>query len=105
MATLDEGSRLQPNATWWIKADVCDVISGLAESLRLEWNGDIGFGTSEVQVLYKVYRDRLNHLDRTGSDTFVDENRLFIVHTLLHEKCTISKDMEFIAESKFMAKL
>lgn len=102
---MDEASRLQPSARWWIKADGCDVISGLEESLRLEWNRDVDFGTSEVQALYKVYRDRLNHLDHIGSDTFVDENRLFIVHTLLHDKCTISKDMEFIAESKFMAKL
>ena len=54
MATLDEASRLHPNARWWIKADGCDIISGLEESLRLEWNGDVDFGTSEVHVLYKM---------------------------------------------------
>ena len=105
MATLDEASRLHPNARWWIKADGCDIICGLEESLRLEWNGDVEFGTSEVQVLYKMYRDRLTLLDWIATDTSVDENRQFIVNTLLHEKCTISKDIEFISESKFMVEL
>ena len=102
MATLDKASKLHPNARWWIKADGCDIISGLEESTRLEWNGDVDFGTSEVQVLYKMYRDRLNRLDEIVTDTSVDENRQLIVHTLIDEKHTMSKDIEFIAESKTM---
>ena len=49
MATLD---KLHPNAGWWIKADGCDKISGLEESTRLECNGHVHFGTSEIRVLY-----------------------------------------------------
>ena len=90
MATLDEASRLHPNARWWIKADGCNIINGLEESTRLEWNGDVDFGTCEVQVLYKMYRDRLNLLDQIATDTSVEKNRQCVVHTLLREKSTIS---------------
>ena len=102
MATLDEASRVHPNARWWIKADGCNIISGLEESTRLEWNGDVDFGTSEVQVLHKLYCDRLNCLDKIVADTSVDANRQLVVHTLIDEKHTMSKDIEFIAESKTM---
>ena len=49
-----------------------------------------------------MYRDRLNRLDEIVTDTSVDENRQLIVHTLIDEKHTMSKDIEFIAESKTM---
>ena len=31
--------RSTSSACWWIKADGCDIVSGLEESLRSEWNG------------------------------------------------------------------
>ena len=89
---MDEASRVHPNTRWWIKADGCNIISGLEESTRLEWNGDVDFGTSEVQILYKVYCDRLNCLDKIVADTSVDANRQLVVHILTNEKHTMSKD-------------
>lgn len=96
MTTLDEASRLH---RWWIKADGCDIISDLEESTRLEWNGDVDFATSEVLILYKTYRDRLNCLDHIAADTS-NENRQLVVETLLNEISSISKDIEFITESE-----
>lgn len=101
MATLDEASRLHPHGRWWIKADGCDIISGLEESTRLEWNGDVDFGTSEVQVLHKMYRDRLNHIDQIPTDISINENKLLVVQTLYNEKRTICEDIEFIDGSEY----
>ena len=38
---LDETARLHPNTWWWIKADGVDLVSGLGESVRGEWSGDV----------------------------------------------------------------
>lgn len=30
-----------PNSSWWIKGDACDVVSGLGESVKGVWTGDV----------------------------------------------------------------
>lgn len=57
--TLDEASRVHPDTNWWIKADGVDVVSGLEESMRLEWHGDIDLADGKLQRQYQAYRDRL----------------------------------------------
>ena len=38
---LDEAAKHHPNPWWWLKADGCDITSGLAESMRGVWTGDV----------------------------------------------------------------
>ena len=38
---LDEGAKHHRDSWWWVKADDCDLISGLAESTRGIWSGDV----------------------------------------------------------------
>lgn len=102
MATLDEACRLHPDAKWWIKADGCDIISGLEESLQLVWNGDVDFGTSEVQLLYSLYRRRLELLDKLACDESVKSKRKLLVQTLQQEQSTLCTDIQFIAESEMI---
>ena len=64
MATLEEAHQVHPSARWWVKADGCDIVSGLEESLRNDWNGDIDLGTGEWQKMYQKY---LDHLERIQS--------------------------------------
>lgn len=47
-----------PSGRWWIKADACDVRSGLRESVKGKWSGDEDLGTGELQKLYKEYNER-----------------------------------------------
>ena len=49
MATIDHAVEVHPVAKWWIKADSCDIVSGVEESVRLERNGDAEYGTEAVQ--------------------------------------------------------
>ena len=60
MATLDEAVRILPEATWWIKADGVDVMSGLRESVNLKWHGDADLNDGSVQKMHAAY---LNHLE------------------------------------------
>ncbi len=45
-----------------MKADGCDLVSGLEESLRCVWNGDVDLDTGELQQLYNSYLDRLKRI-------------------------------------------
>lgn len=91
---------MHPNAKWWIKADGCDVVSGLEESVRLEWHGDVDYGNSEVQLLYNLYRHRLKVIDQIASVTPVQDKRRLVIETLQQEQSTLCVDVNFIGESE-----
>ena len=55
MATLDEAVRLLPHAVWWLKADAVDVITGIQESVRLEWRSDVDLNDGEVYRIRITY--------------------------------------------------
>lgn len=63
IATLDEASLQHQNDSWWVKADGCDLVSSLEESMRLEWNGDVDFGDGKLQQLYESYHQCLQGLE------------------------------------------
>ena len=48
MTILDEAIRLLPDAVWWLEADNVDVVSGISESVCLEWSGDVDLNDGEV---------------------------------------------------------
>ena len=63
---LDEAHRTHPNAWWWVKGDGCDLVSGVCESTKLEWSGDVDLNDGDVQKAYEVYRQRLTLIDGVG---------------------------------------
>ena len=66
MATLDEAVRILPEATWWIKADGVDVVSGLRESVNLKWRGDADLNDGSVQKMHAAYLNRLDFISKIG---------------------------------------
>ena len=63
---MDEAHRTHPNAWWWVKADGCDLVSGVCESTKLEWSGDVDLNDGDLQKLYEVYRRRLAFIVGVG---------------------------------------
>ena len=60
-----------PDSRWWMKSDGCDVVSGLMESMRNEWNGDVDLGDGAVQKQHATYCERLQDIeDLSNCDTF-----------------------------------
>lgn len=57
---LDEAVKHQPDTWWWLKADGCDLVKGLAESMKGIWSGDINLNDGELEQQYKHYQDRLS---------------------------------------------
>jgi len=94
---LDEAKRAHPNAWWWIKADGADLLSGLGESVRGEWSGDVDLNDGSTQQLYTNYRQQLDFLD--GISIKVDDCNLKQDVEML--KLQTVKDIDFISASEF----
>ena len=55
---IDEAKRLLPSTKWWIKADGVDIVSGLSESVTLEWSGDVDLNDGMVEKMHNTYLKR-----------------------------------------------
>ena len=44
------------NTSWWIKGDGVDVVSGLGESIRGQWSGDVDLNDGSLNSLYCKYK-------------------------------------------------
>ena len=66
MEVLKEAKRVHPDAWWWVKADGCDIVSGLKESVKKEWSGDVDLNDGSVQILHEQYLECLEFLGSVG---------------------------------------
>ena len=82
-SVLEEATCAHPNAWWWIKADGVDLLSGLGESVKGEWSGDVDLNDGSTQQLYKSYRKQLDFLD--GISVKVDD-------------CNLKRDIEMLRQ-------
>lgn len=57
---LETAHKGNPDCNWWLKGDGCDLISGLGESMRLQWSGDVDLNTGSLQQFYQSYRSLLD---------------------------------------------
>ena len=99
MESLDEAHRLLPNAKWWIKADGCDVISSLEESVTQDWHGDVDLGDGKCQLLHQEYIEHLGAVTHLTPEILM-ESRRPIFRQLESLGCDIAKYLSFIHQSK-----
>ena len=76
-----------------MKADGCDLVSGLEESVRHEWNGDVDLGSGELQILYDQYMHRLTSLLSLLSSSLQDR-----VRVLQQESSELRQDNLYVSE-------
>lgn len=93
--------RVHPHSWWWIKADGCDIVSGISESVSGEWSGDVNMKQGALDSAYKKYKDRLQWVMGVGLEARKED--------LLEDLDTISRqvtyDIEYTATSKFLSEL
>lgn len=89
-----------PGTSWWIKSDACDVVSGLGESVKGVWTGDIDLNNGKLQVLHKQYTDRRNSIISLGLPDPLD--RTSVIADLSQEKSNLEEDLDFITKSMCM---
>ena len=98
---LDEACRTHPNAWWWIKTDGCDLVSGLCESTKLEWSGDIDLNDGQLQKMHENYRQYLTCLTFVSGIGLEDRwNPTLIMEDLSTCNKQLAEDVLFIVTSK-----
>lgn len=61
---LDEAARAHPNTWWWIKADGADLVSGLGESVKGVWSGDVDLADGELRKAQMLHQERIDFHDQ-----------------------------------------
>ena len=91
MTVLDDAARAHPNSWWWLKADGCDINTGLKESVQQKWSGDVDLNDGQVQKQYEAYQKRLDSAKKLGLE---DRNEIKDqLQMLLND---LTKDLEFL---------
>lgn len=54
-----------PNAVWWIKADVVDVVSYLGD-MEWRWSGDVDLNDRKLKKSYEAYCVHLQSIESVG---------------------------------------
>lgn len=94
-SVLDEAARVHPNSWWWIKADGCDIVRGLGESISGEWSGDVNLDEGALESFYNEYRRRLEWVRCVG----LEERKDDLESDLDIMKHEITDDVKFIGAS------
>ena len=92
---LEEGKKVHPNAKWWVKADGCDLIVALGESVNGDWSGDVDLNDGDLAEQHSEYLARVSHIEELCKDL---TNREECSSELNGELC---KDIEFVSKRKF----
>ena len=95
---MDEAARVHPESWWWIKADGCDLVSGLGESVRGEWNGDVDLNDGAISHLYNEYQQHLDFVTSIGGEKRSDH--VSLKNDLCRLKQHMAEDIEFVTKSK-----
>ena len=96
---LDEACKHHPHAWWWVKADGCDLVSGLAESVSEIWHGDVDLNNGELEAHYTAYQSRLQDIRNLTMATY--PNRLRLCQQLASFIHDIENDLEFLHTGQF----
>ena len=60
---MNEAARVHPEYWWWIEAHGCELVSGLGESVRGEWNGNVDLNDGAISHLYNAYQQHLDFMN------------------------------------------
>ena len=88
---LDEAKKANPDAWWWIKADGCDILPGVAESTKGIWSGDVDLNDGYLEEQKAAYKNRLPRIEKLHMD-----NRHYASTELCAHFTDLQKDKEFL---------
>ena len=95
-SVLDEAAKVHPNSWWWIKADGCDLVTGLVESVRGEWSGDVNLHQEVLESLRRKYQERIEFTNGIGVGTTTA-----IYRDVQETKQCVIEDINFISHLEF----
>lgn len=97
---LQEAAKAHPTEWWWLKADGCDVVAGLKESVEHQWSGDVDLNDGKLEKLHSQYMSRRNFID--GLNVGEKRERLALLNDLQGVKTALIGDISFLSSSKII---
>jgi hypothetical protein len=92
MHVLDEAVKHHPDTWWWLKADGCDLVKGLSESMKGVWSGDVNLDDGKLEQQYKQYQDRLSLI----MSIKLSSNRDELLGQLTSILCQLKEDVVYL---------
>ena len=80
-----------------MKGDGCDLISGLAESTRGVWSGDVDSNNGDLEQQYQTYQQRLHAVE--GLQLPIPPAHEALYSQLGVHTNQLDKDLEFLHSS------
>ena len=93
---LDEAAKVSPDEWWWVKADGCDVVPGIAESTRGVWSGDVDLNDGDLQKQFIQYQSRLGTIRKLSLTS-----RQSVLQQLDLHSSRLREDEDFLHTSKY----
>lgn len=98
MEVLQEAVKAHPDEWWWLKADGCDIVGGLKESVDHKWSGDVDLNDGKLAILHSEYMARRKFITGVGVDE--RRERLALLSDLQKIKTDLKDDITFFSSSK-----
>lgn len=96
ISVLDEAAKAHPNTWWWIKADGADLVSGLGESVKGVWSGDVDLADGALAKFKEDHQRQIDHISKLGQAT----SQLEITKDLTVVEQEVIQDAIFLSSSK-----
>lgn len=98
ISVLDEAAKAHPNTWWWIKADGADLVSGLGESVKGIWSGDVDLADGALAQAYKQHQQQIDHISLLGQAAG-HTSKLDITRDLTAVEQEVIQNMTFVSSS------
>ena len=75
-AALDDAQKSLPDSHYWIKADACDILAGVQESVKGEWSGDVDLNDSSLEAekeIYTTLKKKMVNLGRRSHEAWTGD--------------------------------
>ena len=93
---MDEAKKVHPKAQWWLKADGCDLITCLGDSVNHEWTGDVDLNDGKVADQHANFLKRLAHIDGMCRDMTKIAEQKCTLDALKKEQNLLQEDISFL---------
>ncbi len=91
-----------PDDEWWIKSDGVDVVSGLTESMRLEWGGDVDLGDGKLLSQHEKYLSRVHMVKGMVRNLNDSDQRSLSISDIVNIKASLDNDLVFIPKGSLV---
>ena len=96
-AALDDAQKSLPDSHYWIKADACDILAGVQESVKGEWSGDVDLNDRSLEAekeIYTTLKKKMVNLGKEDSHEALTGDAGYILSKLSAYKQRLQKSQE-----------